>query len=99
MKTTKWMIVLCVAVFVFGTISCGGGKYADAKKTISDSNKVLETFLGEMDKADSAEAIVTALTGFSSEMEKFVPEMKKLQEKYPELEGNQNIPESIMSEL
>jgi hypothetical protein len=98
MKTTKWMVVLCVVVFVFGTIACGGGKYADAKKTIAKSNEVLEDFLGKMDKADNAKDVATALTGFTSEMEKIVPEMKKLEEKYPELKGSQGVPEELGEE-
>jgi hypothetical protein len=98
MKTTKWMIVLCVVVFIFGTIACGGGKYADAKKVIAKSNKVLEGFLGEMDKADNAEAVAAAITGFTNEMEKIAPEMKKLEEKHPELKGSQGIPPELGEE-
>ena len=98
MKTTKWMIVLCVVVFIFGAIACGGGKYADAKKAVAKSNKALEGFLGKMDKVDNAKDVAAALTGFTNEMEKIVPEMKKLEEKYPELKGSQSIPEELGEE-
>jgi hypothetical protein len=98
MKTTKWMCVLCAVVFIFGTIACGGGKYADAKKVVAKSNKVLEGFLGKMDTADNAKDVATALTGFTSEMEKIVPELKKLEEKYPELKGSQSVPEELGEE-
>ncbi len=98
MKTTKWMIVLCVVVFIFGTITCGGGKYAEAKKAVAKSNKALEGFLGKMDKADNAKDVAAVLTGFTSEMEKIVPELKKLEEKYPELKGSQGVPEELGEE-
>jgi hypothetical protein len=98
MKTTKWMIGLCVVLFVFGTIACGGGKYGDAKKTVSQSNKVLEGFLAKMDKADNAKAVASAVSGFAAEMEKIVPEMKKLEEKYPELRGSKGIPPELGEE-
>jgi len=98
MKKTKWMIGLCVVVFIFGSIACGGGKYADAKKTVAKSNKALEAFLGKMDKIDNAKDVAAALTGFTSEMEKIMPEMKKLEEKYPELKGSQGVPEELGEE-
>ncbi|MGB6865908.1 MAG: hypothetical protein WBE11_09450 [Candidatus Aminicenantaceae bacterium] len=98
MKTTKWMSVLCAVVFIFGTIACGGGKYADAKKVVTKSNKVLEGFLGKMDKVDNAKDVAAALTGFTSEMEKIVPELKKLEEKYPDLRGSQGVPEELGEE-
>jgi hypothetical protein len=98
MKTKKWMIGLCVVVFIFGTVACGGGKYGDAKKVVSKSNKVLEGFLAKMDKADNAKDVATAVTGFASEMEKIVPDMKKLEEKYPELRGSQGVPAELGEE-
>lgn len=45
MKISKRMLVLCVVVFIFGTISCGGGKYADVKKAAAESNQTLTGFL------------------------------------------------------
>ena len=98
MKISKWIIGLCVVVFIFGTIACGGGKYGDAKKAVSKSNKVLEGFLAKMDKADDAKTVAAAVTAFASEMEKIVPEMKKLEEKYPELKGAQGIPPELGEE-
>ena len=98
MKTTKWTIVLIAVVFIIGTIACGGGKYADAKKVISKSNNALEDFLGKMDNADNAKDVTAALTGFTKEMEKIAPEMRKLEEKYPEFKESQSIPEELGEE-
>ncbi|MFC2164921.1 hypothetical protein ACFLT2_07995 [Acidobacteriota bacterium] len=98
MKTSKWMVVLCVVVFIFGTIACGGGKYADAKKAVAKSNKTVAGFLEKMDKADNAKDVATAVTGFASEMEKIVPEMRKLEEKFPELKSSQGVPEELGEE-
>ncbi|MGD9344680.1 MAG: hypothetical protein PVH84_02380 [Candidatus Aminicenantes bacterium] len=95
MKTTQWILIMCIAVFIFGTIACGGGKYADAKKAVAESNKALEDFLGKMDTADNAKDIAAALTAFANEMEKIAPEMRKLEEKYPELKESQSIPEEL----
>jgi hypothetical protein len=98
MKTTKWMIGFCVVVFILGTIACGGGKYSDAKKTVAKSNKTLAGFLEKMDKANDAKSVAAAMTGFTSEMEKILPEMKKLEKKYPELKGSQGVPPELGEE-
>jgi hypothetical protein len=92
------MVGLCVVALVFGMIACGGGKYGDAKKVISKSNKVLEGFLAKMDKADNPKTVAAAVTGFAAEMEKIVPEMRKLEEKYPELRGSQGVPAELGEE-
>jgi hypothetical protein len=98
LKTKKWMIVTCAALFILGIIACGGGKYADAKKVIAESNNALEDFLGKMDTADNAKDVAAALTSFTSEMEKIAPEMKKLEEKYPEFKESQGVPEELGEE-
>ena len=99
MKTKQWIIVLCVVVFAVGTIACGGGgKYADAKNVIAKSNKVLEGFLEKMDTVDNAKDVAAAINDFTDEMEKFVPEMKELEKKYPELGGGQSVPEELGEE-
>ena len=95
MKVKKGMIFLCAAVFLAGTMACGGGKYADAKKTLAKSNKVMESFLEGMEKADSADQVAKILTAFNEEMKSIRDEMAKLEEKYPDLMGRQEVPPEL----
>jgi hypothetical protein len=95
MKVTKWIVLLCVVVFIAGIMACGGGKYADAKKVMEKSNKVMEDFLEEMEKAENAKEVAAVLTDFTKAMQKITPEMKKLEEKYPELAKGQSPPPEL----
>jgi len=95
MKVTKWIVLLCAVVFIAGTMACGGGKYADAKKVMEKSNKVMEDFLGGMEKAENAKEVAAALTDFTKAMQKITSEMKKLEEKYPELSNRQSPPPEL----
>ena len=98
MIKTRWILFMCMALFIIGMIACGGGKYADAKKVIAESNEALEDFLGKMDTADNAEDVATALTAFTDEMEKIAPKMKNLAEKYPEFKEGDDVPEELGEE-
>ena len=83
MKTKKWLIIVGAAVFIAGTFSCGGDNYADVKKVLADGNKVLEAFLEDMGKAESADQVANILTDFNKAMGKLMPEMRQLEEKLP----------------
>ena len=95
MKTKKWLIIVGAAVFIAGTFSCGGDNYADVKKVLADGNKVLESFLDDMGKAESADQVANILTDFNKAMGKLMPEMRQLEEKYPELLKGQEIPPEL----
>jgi len=95
MRANKWLILFAAAVFLVGTFSCGGDNYADVKKVLTDSNKVLEAFLEDMGKADNANRVANILTDFNKAMGKLMPEMRLLEEKYPELLKGQEIPPEL----
>jgi len=99
MKITKAVSLLCLTVFVFTLIACGGGgKYADAKKVIAKSNTILEDFFYKMEKADNGDNVAAALSVFTKDMKAVAPAMKELESKYPELANRQNIPPELGEE-
>jgi cell division protein FtsB len=82
----KLILFATVVVFLFSLTACGGGgKYADAKRLMEKQVQLFEDFINALDKAGSANDVAAALNDFSDEMQKMVPQMKELQEKYPEL--------------
>ncbi len=94
----KLILFATVIVFLFGLAACGGGgKYADAKKLMEKQIQLFEDFINGVDKAGSADDVAAALNDFSDEMQKMVPEMKELQEKYPELKDakDEAMPEEL----
>ncbi len=95
MRLKKWMVLSCAVAFIVGTMGCGGGKYADAKKLMKESNKIMENFLAGMEKAENAKEVATVLNDFAKAMQKIKPEMEKLEEKYPELTNRQSPPPEL----
>jgi predicted transcriptional regulator len=94
----KFILCATVVVFLFGLAACGGGgKYADAKKLMEKQVQLFEDFANALDKAGSADDVVAALNNFSDGMKEMVPQMKELQEKYPELKDakDEAMPEEL----
>ena len=83
--------LLLVAVMVVGC----GGKYADVKKVNAEFAKATEAYVADLEKADDAKAIAKAINGYADEMEVFWPKMKALSEKYPELDGEKDLPKAL----
>ncbi|MDP6526728.1 MAG: hypothetical protein QGH15_21205 [Kiritimatiellia bacterium] len=91
MKKAVIVPLLCVVVLA-STLSSCAAKYADAKKLNADYISLMEAFLADLEKATDAKGVAKALNGFSDGMEKLMPRMKKLSEKYPELKDKNNLP-------
>jgi len=98
MKTSKSTVVFFTVVLIAGFTACGGGKYGDAKKVIARSNKMVEGFLTKMEKAESGKEVAAALKAFTKDMKEIAPEMKKLQEKYPDMANSQSVPPELGEE-
>ena len=79
----KLLMVAVLGVFVLSFFACGGG--GDAKSVMRDYLDATKSFVESLKNANDAPVVVTALNSYSDKMEKLVPKMKALSEKYPEL--------------
>ncbi len=95
MKSYGRIGMLCFVVSLFLLNGCGGEKYADAKECNEEVIKVMDDYVAELDKSKNAADVAKAINGFADKMEALVPKMKKLAEKYPELEDTDNLPEEL----
>lgn len=91
----KLFSVLVVGLLLIAFGCGGGGKYADAKKVMQDSIDTMETFANALEKADSADAVAAAMNDFSDGMEKIIPKLKEMMEKYSELKDPGKTPEDL----
>lgn len=94
----KIVLAATVGLFLFSLAACGGGgKYAEAKKLTEKQVSLFEGFISDLDSAGNAGDVATALNNLSDEMQKLIPQMKELQEKYPELKDakNEEMPEEL----
>ena len=91
----KVAILVSLAALVVLTSCGGGGKYADAKAVINNQLQAMETFSIAVEKAQDSPQIVAALDQLQQSMEKLMPRVQKLQEKYPEIKDKKNPPEEL----
>jgi len=82
----KLVLFSTIAVFLFALTACGGGgKYADAKKVVSEMIDITNNFLGDVEAAGDAQGVAKAIDNYADSMKSLAPKMKEMQEKYPEL--------------
>jgi hypothetical protein len=77
------MVWVWVAFFMM--IGCGGSKYGDLEATLDTEIDVMSTFVADMEKAGDAGAVAAAIQTYAAGMEKLIPELKAITEKYPNM--------------
>ncbi len=61
-------------------------KYRDAKRILSQLIKLYEEFIFKIESTEEPVVMANTVNGFSIELDKLLPEMKRINSKYPELE-------------
>ena len=85
----KFLLLATAMVFVLGFVACGGGgdKTADTKAVMEEYVNLFDSLATSLDGAGSASEVASAMDSFTEGMDKLVPKMKELQEKYPDMLG------------
>jgi hypothetical protein len=93
----RGIALLTALTFVIGFVACGGGggKYGDAKQAMGDMLNSMEKLAADLDKAEDAKAVASALNTFTGAMEKLKPKIQELEKKYPELNDEANLPPEL----
>jgi uncharacterized protein YjgD (DUF1641 family) len=86
-----FLFALAVLLLIAGC----GGKYADAKKVNKEYMALVQGYIDDLDKTESAQDAAKAIDRFADGMQALLPKMKALAEKYPELKDRDNIPEEL----
>ena len=60
-------------------------KYRDAKRILGELIKLYENFILKVESTEDAVIIAEAVSSFSMGLDKLIPEMKRINSKYPEL--------------
>lgn len=68
------------------TVGCSG-KYSEVKQANAEFVDVVEDYVADVDKVENAADAAKAINRFADGMEKVMPKMQALAEKFPELEG------------
>ncbi|MGD9367418.1 MAG: hypothetical protein PVH87_17090 [Desulfobacteraceae bacterium] len=77
-------------------VGCGGsGDYDEVVAVNTKFIGAMETYLEDVEKADSASAMADAIDAYAEKMEEIAPQMKAVIGKYPELKDNAKVPEEL----
>ncbi len=88
------VVVCTIFLLLWGIVGCGG-KYDAAEKLNQAYIELLENYIADVEKVDSAKAAAKAVNRFADGMEDLLPRLKALAEKYPELKDRSNPPEQL----
>ena len=84
-------LIVC-GMSVLGTMNCGEGKYAEAKRVTGKYLDAMEMFALSVEEASDPEALVQAVDELAAEMDELRPEMEAVENKYPELTDTETPP-------
>lgn len=95
MKASILSPVVCLLASLVLLDGCGGAKYDDAKKVNADFVTAVEAYIADIEKASNGKEAAKAIDGFTDQIERLVPRMRQIAEKYPELKDPRNPPEEL----
>lgn len=94
----RYKLFLSVAlVALLSTLACGGGgnEYGDTIKVNTKFVDAMEGYINDIDKADSASAVVAAMDTYAQEIEKLAPQMKAIAAQHPEWKDMDKVPQEL----
>ena len=86
----KIFSVLVVGILVL-SYACGGGG-DDPKSVVKDFLAVMDDLVVDVEKADNADDIVSAIDKYADGMKKLIPRLKQLKDKFPGLMKSKTLP-------
>ncbi|MCJ7524879.1 MAG: hypothetical protein MUP71_06595 [Candidatus Aminicenantes bacterium] len=100
MKASKMMLGLLVVLMIVGGVACGGGgKYASAKALMGKQISIINRYADAMDKANNAQDVVAALNAYATDTKDLIPDLKKFQEQFPEMNDQAEAPAELKPEM
>jgi hypothetical protein len=91
----KVALFAMVGLIFFAGLVYSNGKYAEAKPIVEKMTVSLEKFIANLERAENAGAVVSALDAYTNVMKELAPKAKELLKKYPELKDEKTHPEEL----
>lgn len=86
-------LILITITLVAGSVF-GVDKYADLKKTLREAIETVDTFVDDLNSADTSSQVADAIDKYAADMEVLEPRLEEIEEKYPEI-TNTHYPEEL----
>ncbi|WDP89499.1 MAG: hypothetical protein HUN04_07095 [Desulfobacter sp.] len=91
-------IIAALWLGLFFITGCGSSPEDQAGAVIKQQTDVTEVYVNDLEKAGNADDVVAAIEKYTKGMEKLIPDIKALQENYPEYQQGK-IPEGMEKEM
>ena len=85
------MLLICGCLCLGGC----GGKYSDVIEVNDQYIEAMESFISDLEKADTPKAMAAGINSFTDKMEEIGPQMAKIAKKYPELKDQSSLPKEL----
>ncbi len=91
----RFLTICMLAGLLIAFQACGGGN--DPKSVMGDYLTIMDGYIGDMEKSETAEQVAEATNNCADRMEAIVPRMKAMMEAHPELKDmrGENVPEEF----
>ncbi len=101
MKKTILIVSLLALSFSMSFLSASPGNYDDLKAFMASTNVAMDELVVEMEAAKDAKSIAAAISKMNNKFMAMLPGLKKLYEKYPNLDEltEKNVPEELKAEV
>lgn len=90
------MLISCLVLSALFFAGCAG-KYDDAKQANEQYVRLLERYVADMESSETAQDVADAMNRCSDGLEKVLPTIQQIQEKYPELKQKDTMPKELQA--
>lgn len=97
MKKSICLLSAFISLAIFQLSACSN-QYSDAKSSLNKQVGIFENYINDMNNVENADDMVEAINSFTKDMSEMIPELKKMSEKYPELNAQDEPPEILKEE-
>ena len=90
------MLSVMVLGALLALLGCGGGQdYSDAVEINTKFVDAMESYIGDIGKAENADDVADAIEAYSQKIEELAPQMKAIAAKHPEWKDMEQVPEEL----
>ncbi|MFP4563361.1 MAG: hypothetical protein ACLFRY_08615 [Spirochaetia bacterium] len=77
-------LILIALVLAAGSVFAVD-KYDDLKKTLLEAIEIVDTFVDDLNSADTSGQVAAAIDKYAEDMDEIEPQLEAIEEKYPEI--------------
>ncbi len=92
----SYKAIIIVMVLLVAIVGCGQDKYDELVSYNNQFVEITRDYIDGLNSAQNAEEVAKAMNKYSDEFSVLIPKMQKINEKYPGLLTQKDLPESVV---